>query len=123
MAKTLVNLFGANALFENSTLSLSYWDLIDILGLNEEEVTQNPSPEGLAALLLLVLNKTTRLSVDENGFTIPDNTQSIVSPNTEPRRSFVTRDGEQQTQTRLSFEIYTQDLNQFEPGKVLDGNS
>ncbi|MEM9507537.1 MAG: hypothetical protein AAGA16_07580 [Cyanobacteria bacterium P01_E01_bin.35] len=123
MSKTLADLFGDSAYFDGDFIGLNYTELLEIAGINPALASNNVTPEAMAALILTALNQTTRQATDENGFTLIDKTQAIVSPNTEPRKSFVTRDDESQLQTRLSFEIYTRDLSDFDPELVVGSSN
>ena len=119
MTKTLTDLFGDAAELQGDFLRINYLSLLQILNILSWQASPNPNPETIAAALLMTLNITTRYSQDENGYPVVDDTQAIVSPSIEPRRSFVTRKEQSQLQVRLSFEVYSVDYGAFDPGTIV----
>ncbi len=116
MAKTLQELFGTSASFNDGIITLNYQELAVLAGIDPSILSSTPSGEAIAGQILSTLNKTTRLATDGNGFPVPDNTQAIISSNIEPRRVFVTREETNQVKLTLFFDIYLQDVNGFVPG-------
>lgn len=123
MAKTLEDLFGHFAYFEDDTLGIIQSGMADKLGIDYQDLPANPTPEQLAATLLLVMDAGTKLPVDEDGFIIPGSHQAIVTPNREPRKTFVTINGGKMIRTTLTFDIYTQDTSNYAPSNLTESNS
>lgn len=119
MTKTLQEFLGYTAEAYDGNLYIYLPELLRIIGLNDMDLPLEDDGVGIVSLLLRALLETTTPPTNPNGFPVDDPDQGIVSDIRNASSRVVTRGSTTQIKYTLKFNLYSQDLTNFVPNRII----
>ena len=119
MTQTLTDLFGANAVDNGTTITITIADFVDS---NNSPLLDNPNtanPAQKLAAFFTWLHRTQLPATDTNGIAVVDKTQAIVPQASFQPKTFEVREDVSQIRNEFNFAVYSIDATVFDPDNVI----